>query len=194
MRSKYLIFAIACLLVATIPAASKMFDLKNYTIDTGTYSPPLDAEVSGPDTLEWSWNEGESTYIILRRATHTPKQPEDLNISIEDFMNANAMNLLMKFYSGFENINLTYTNAEEFLNNFQSLNPSFVSKPYSGYIVISDRYPPAKIYVGAIDLYNYIIICSTESDEMMALIMRELKVYAREESKAARLQAIQNIL
>ena len=195
MRSKYLIFAIVCLLVAfQCPATSKMFDLGNYTIDTGAYSTPPNAGISGPETLEWSWNNRERTSIIIYSASHVPKRPEDLNISNEVFIAANVMNVLMEFYSGFENINLTYTDAEEFLNNFQSLNPSFVQKPYRGYIVISDRNPQAKIYVGAIDLYHMLVIVSTESDEMMALIMRELRVYQRDESKTARLQAIQRIL
>ena len=40
----------------------------------------------------------------------------------------------------------------------------------------------------------FLAISSTESDEMMALIMRELKVYPKEESNNARLQAIQQML
>jgi hypothetical protein len=44
------------------------------------------------------------------------------------------------------------------------------------------------------DRFNYLAISSTESDEMMGLIMRELKVYSREKSTTVRLQAIQKML
>jgi len=187
-----------------MPATSKMFDLGNYTIDTGAYSPPPNvtivpnATVVSPESLEWFWDNGENTFISIYPGHLHHEPPDDFDINNETYLQMNAANLLMQIYSGFENINLTYNSsnidAEQFLDSFQDLDPVYVKKPYTGYIVISDRYPPAKIYVGAIDSFNYINIISTESDEMMALIMRELKVYAREESKTARLRAIQKIL
>jgi len=45
-----------------------------------------------------------------------------------------------------------------------------------------------KVGVGSYKLrFDYLVIYSTESDEMMALIMRELKVYPKDESNTARL-------
>ena len=55
-------------------------------------------------------------------------------------------------------------------------------------------YPTLKLYVGVIDRFDYLAISSTESDDMMALIMRELKIYPKEESNTARLRAIQKML
>ncbi len=60
--------------------------------------------------------------------------------------------------------------------------------------MVSSRYATLKVYVGVIDRFDYLAMSSTESDEMMALIMRELKIYLREKSNTARLQAIQSML
>jgi len=183
-----------CLLAVSISATSKMFDLGNYTIDTGAYSLPSDARVSGPETLEWSWNESEKTIIKLDTDTIGPKHPELLEINNENYSAFYVKNMLVDLYSGFEAINSTYASADEFEKTFKSLNAVLVQRPYSGYIVILAHHPTVKIYVGVIDRYHYLIIVSTESDEMLALIMRELKVYPKDKSDATRLQAIQKML
>ena len=49
-------------------------------------------------------------------------------------------------------------------------------------MAISPNHPEFKVYVGAINKFNYVTIVSTEEDEMMALIMSELKIYPKEEN------------
>jgi hypothetical protein len=69
-----------------------------------------------------------------------------------------------------------------------------VTKPYGGYLAVSSLHPTLKVYIGLLDRFDYLVIYSTESDEMMALMIRELKVYPKEESNTARLQAIKRML
>ena len=87
MRSRYLIFVFVCLMLASIPATSKMFDLGNYTIDTGAYSLPSDAGVSSPETLEWSWNDNEKTTISILHDTFDSKHSEFNSISDKRYCN-----------------------------------------------------------------------------------------------------------
>ena len=84
-----------------------------------------------------------------------------------------------------------FNNSEEL---WKKLSPIVVEKPYPGCMAISPNRPEFKVYVGAINKFDYVTIVSTEEDEMMALIMSELKIYSKEESNAARLQAIQKRL
>ncbi len=55
------------------------------------------------------------------------------------------------------------------------MNAVQVTKSYGGYLAVSALHPTLKVYIGLLDLFDYLVIYSTESDEMIALIMRELK-------------------
>ena len=192
MRSKYLIFVFVCLMLASIPATSKMFDLGNYTIDTGAYSVPSDAGVragiNGSKTLEWSWNDNGNTTIVLLQLSSTP---ELNNMSDKNYATAFMQAFLVSVISDIDGVTLK---TDDFDNYRKNLDVVPVDKPYPGYIAISSRNPTNKLYVGVIDRFDYLVISSNESDLMMGLIMRELKVYPKEESNIARLQAIQKLL
>ena len=194
MRSRYLIFAFVCLMLASMPATSKIFDLGNYTIDTGAYSLPSDTRVSGPETLEWSWNDNEKTTISIQHDTIGPKHPLPNNINETYYALFYIQTFLMSAISELDGITLNTDNYDNYTKNWKNLNAVFVDKPASGYIVVPSRHPTLKLYIGTLYRFDYLAISSTESDEMMALIMRELKVYPKEESNNARLQAIQQML
>jgi hypothetical protein len=176
------------MLIST-PATSRMFDLGNYTIDTCAYSLPPDARVIAPETLEWSWNDNEKTTIGIQHDTVGSKHLALNNISV-----LYMQTFLMGAISEIDGIPLKIDDYDNFTKSWENLNAMFVDKPYPGYIAVSSRYPTFKMYIGAMDRFNYLAISSTESDEMMGLIMRELKVYSREKSTTVRLQAIQKML
>lgn len=194
MRSRYLISVFVCLMLASIPATSKMFDLGNYTIDTGAYSLPLVVGVSSPETLEWSWNDNEKTTISIQNDTFDSKHSEFNSISDKDIETLFMRTFLMSAMSRIDGITQKIDDYGNFTRNWKNLNAMFVDKPCPGYIAVSSRYPTLKLYVGVIDRFDYLAISSTESDEMMALIMHELKIYPKEDSNTARLRAIQKLL
>jgi hypothetical protein len=47
-----------------------------------------------------------------------------------------------------------------------------------------------KVYVGIIDASNYLVVVSTESDEMFSLLLRGLGVIPKEQAQLARLERI----
>lgn len=196
MRSKNLILGCLCLLAISLPATSKMFDIGNYTIDTGAYSLPPNAGLSDDETLEWSWSDGGKTQIMLYTDPVGPEHPEMLNISDVEYESWVVKIMIMQYYSAIENGSFitSYGSSDEFNKKWNSLDAVFVQKPLSGYIVILANHPNIKIYFGVIDRYHYLAIISSESDEMLALIMHELKVYLKEESNTARLQSIKNMI
>ena len=194
MRSKYLIFVLVCLLVVSIPATSKMFDLGNYTIDTGAYGTPFDAGISASGALKWSWDDKEKTLIFIFN------QPSDSNsskLSDNEYMALCVQTGLVAAIASIDKLldpTFKSPNFDGSEKEWKNLSPVVVDKPYSGCIAISPNHPTVKVYVGAIDKFNYLTIISSESDEMMALIMSEMKIYLKDESNTARLQAIQKRL
>jgi hypothetical protein len=181
------------MLIST-PTTSKMFDLGNYTIDTGAYSLPPDAGVTTPETLEWSWNDNEKTTIGIQHDTVGPKIAGLNNFSDEQYATWFMRTFLMSAISRLDGTTLETDDYDNFTKSWENLNAMYVDKPYPGYIAISSQYPTLKMYVGVMDRFDYLAISSTESDEMMGLIMHELKVYPKEKSTSARLQAIQKML
>jgi len=181
-------------MLASMPATSKIFDLGNYTIDTGAYSLPSDARVSSPETLEWSWNDNEKTTIGIQHDTFGPKHPGLNNISENDYATLYMQSFLMSAISKIDGITPKIDDYDNFTKTWENLNAVFVDKPSSGYIAVSSRYPTLKLYVGTLHRFDYLTISSTESDEMMTLIMLELKIYPKEQNNTARLQAIQKML
>jgi hypothetical protein len=71
-----------------------------------------------------------------------------------------------------------------------------VTKPYPGYIVLSQKDPNIKIYVGIINEVEqeYLILHSNAKDEIVSFLLSQLKVYPKEESNSARLKAMQKRL
>ena len=177
-----------------MPATSKMFDLGNYTIDTDSYSLPSDAKVSGPETLEWSWNDNEKTIVSLLHDAVGLKHPELNKINISDYATWYMRMSLMSMISRIDGTRLEINGSDNFTKSWNNLNAVLVTKPYGGYLAVSALHPTLKVYIGLLDRFDYLVIYSTESDEMIALIMRELKIYPKEESNNARLQAIQKML
>jgi len=212
MRSKYLILVFICVLAASIPATSTIFDLGNYTIDTGAYETPPDAGVSATGALQWSWSDKEKSSLWWQMPSpkttilieNVPDFLEGANISrrndneyMAEYMTESLQISLVGTINGMDDI-LDQPKSPRKLDSFENESknltpPVFVDKPYPGYITISSKHPTFKVYVGAIDKFNLLVICSSESDERMALIMSELKVYPKEESNTARLQAIQKM-
>ena len=177
-----------------MPAASTIFDLGNYTIDTGTYEIPHDGIINASGDHLWFSNDKEETYISI---SYSPPDSSNLSkLSDNEYMAFSVQCALVGTMKGIDYILDPHKSpkTDSFDNLWKNLSPVFVDKPYPGYIAISPNYPTSKAYVGAIDKFNYLTIFSNESDERMAFIMSELKVYPKEESNAARLQAIQKML
>jgi hypothetical protein len=198
MRFKYLILAISCLLTISVPSTSTIFELANYTIDTGAYETPSNAEVDS-DFIGWAWNDTESTLRWTTSISVSNYPLDDSNVSKlsdTEYMAVHTKYPLLGIIAGIDTLldPLTYPNLNSSDDLWENLSPVFVDKPYPGFVIISRNHPSFKFYGGAIDKFNYLYIVSSESDESMALLMSEIKVYPKEENNAVRLQAIQKRL
>ncbi|MHC1688015.1 MAG: hypothetical protein AB9879_09950 [Methanothrix sp.] len=172
-----------------------MFVLGNYTIDTGAYGTPYDAGISTSGALQWSWNNKEKTCITV--SIHPMDDSNISKLSDDEYMALFIQTGLVGTIEAIDAMVDTSSKDPDFNNSeelWKKLSPIVVEKPYPGCMAISSNHPEFKVYVGAINKFDYVTIVSTEEDEMMALIMSELKIYPKEESNAARLQAIQKRL
>lgn len=192
MGSRYLIIVFVCLILASIPATSKIFDLGNYTIDTGAYGTPHDAGISATGALQWSWNDKEKTGIYI--INHPLDDSDMTKLSDGEYMAYYVQTGLVGTIAAIDKLIDPTSNSPKFGGSdkeWKNLTPVVVDKPYPGCIAISPNHPTFKVYVGAIDKFNYLTIISSESDEMMGLILSEIKIYPKKESNAIRLSAIQ---
>ena len=105
-------------MLSSMPATSKMFDLGNYTIDTGAYSLPSDARVSGPETLDWSWNDNEKTLVSLLHDVVGPRHPELKNINISDYVTWYMRMSLMSMISGIDRTLLEINGSDNFTKSW----------------------------------------------------------------------------
>jgi hypothetical protein len=191
MRSRYLVLVFVCLLAISITASSKVFVLENYTIDTGVYGTPY-PELIKNDTLGWSWSlDGTRTFISI---VHNP-----VNITDSQTFMKGVLIILIRGLDGLD-YNLTANDLSNNLSDYwYPLGAIDVSKPFPGWMAMPDSDKTIKVYVGLIGVgvgnADYIIIISNEKDDMVSLMMSELKVYRNEGSNTnARLKAIQKRL
>lgn len=188
-----------------MPVTSTIFELENYTIDTGAYETPPDAGVIESGAVGWSWSDKEKSPLW----SQMPSPKTFIGIFYYPLDDSNISKLsdneYIEFYiqtgliGGITAMDylidpLKPQEMDRFDNVEKNLSPEVVYKPYPGLIAASPNHPTFKVYVGAIDKFNFLMIASSESDERMALIMSELKVYPKEESNIARLRAIQKRL
>ena len=171
------------LALVSIPSTAKMFDLGNYTVDTRWSLPPK-LVVTVNESLGWGWSSHENTTItIIRNYIHMANWSDDEN------KNVSSLYVILGWINATDKLGL---NSSEYVENIMSKSSvRAVSKPYPGFIALSTHDPTTKFYVGSIDLFNVLIITSSESDERMALLLRGSKVYSREQGRAVRLRSIQ---
>jgi hypothetical protein len=194
MRLQYItILILALVFVLNISATAKIFDLGNYSIDTGSYNTPFQVKTDS-NYLSWSWAKNESTQITITEYTGKEIKTQITNESSRAYVRSTyGMLLLLGTITKLKGYSSEWMSREEIKTIFANITEVDVKKPYPGILA---TYPGLneKIYVTALDDYTYLMIISNESDEMVASILRELKVIPKEDAQLESLKFIQNRL
>lgn len=206
MLKKTIILALSLLLLLLLEGIcdAKIFDLGNYSIDTGSYITPADVTIApdkGIGRMVWFWsNPNERTDIIIQEF------PEYVIRETEKIANIGSHSEISVYMAGFCTDSLIASalgfhydkmTSEDYTKNVNKIRRNVTSvsttKPYTGYI---STYPdlPQKFYVGIIDDHTYLEIQTNERDEMFALLLRNIRVIPKENVQLERLNAIQKML
>lgn len=184
---------IAVLLLLSVGMSdAKIFDLGNYSLDTGYYIPPSDA-IAHPTSgsINWQWSENESSFIDMTIF------PEDVFQSIAKNYPSTQEAVLELAMMETSAMLLNWAGRElspENLNAVRNISVGlYTDKPYPGWIV---TFPNTlmKVYCGAVDECTYIAVITTESDEMFSLLLKGLRVIPKENASEERLIAIRNMI
>lgn len=176
----------------------QMFDLGNFTVDTGLYGPPPDANADHlPGTypsVGWNWDTGAGAIFAntpgaMHGYTSISIIPIPSEIAVETFLVATLITLIE---AEEEHETGRY---EDYINNSAEMalldkHSIHVTQPYTGWIATAPRAPNAKVYVGVIDQSNCLVVISTESDEMFSFLLSGLRVIPKEQAPLARLEKI----